>query len=133
MLPKEAGKTRSGDQRNDEKIGRSRIQTKPEKMPIFQERSRLDWAQNRPERNTTLTRQTGSNNKNCKTEKRKRIKILLGGDTILIKVYRKSVCADRCSQKTTEETKQVGMDRRTYKRLQQSQKTNNPITIPSTL
>ena len=47
-------------------------------------------------------------------KKRKSIKILLGGDTILIKVHRKSVGANRHTQKTTKKAEQVGMDRRTY-------------------
>ena len=36
MSPKEAQKTRSGDQRNDEKIRRSRIQTEPKKCDFFE-------------------------------------------------------------------------------------------------
>ena len=48
-----------------------------------------------------------------------------------IKVHRKSVGANRHTQKTTKKAEHVGMDKRTHKRFQQPQKTNNPVTILS--
>ena len=48
-------------------------------------------------------------------------------------MHGKSVGANRHTQKTTKKAEQVGMDRRTYKRFQQPQKTNNSVTILSTL
>ena len=93
----------------------------------------MDWTQNRSERNTTLTRQTRSNHKNRNTKKRKRTKIFLESKTISVKVYRKPFSTNRYTKKTTEETKQVDMDRRTHKSLQQPKKTNNTTTMPSTL
>ena len=54
-------------------------------MRIFQKRSRMDWTQNRSERNTTRTRQTRSNHKNRNTKNEKELKSFLGAIQYLSK------------------------------------------------
>ena len=69
---------------------------------------------NKPRRHKTTTRQIGSDNKNKHTKKQKRTKILPGSNTISVKVHQKSISTDRYSQKTTEKTKRMDLDRRTH-------------------
>ena len=59
----------------------------------------MDWTQNRPKRNTTSTRQIGSDNKTRKTKKQKGLKVLPGSNTIPVKVYRKPVSTNRYTEK----------------------------------
>ena len=49
---------------------------------------------------------------------KKELKIIFGGNTILIKLHRESVSTNRYTQKTIEETKRMDVDRRTYGSIQ---------------
>ena len=68
-----------------------------------------------------------------RNEKRKRTKILSGSNTIFVKVYQKSISTDRYTQKITEKTKRIDLDRRTHKSVQQIKEINHPIAMPSAL
>ena len=63
-------------------------------MRILQERNRIGWTQNRPIRNTPITTQTGSNNKNRYTLKRKRTKMFSWGKTVPFEIYEKNFSAN---------------------------------------
>ena len=106
------------NKRNNEKTGRSWIQATPKEMRILQKGSGMGRTQNRPRRNLTATRQIRSNHEDTNTQKRKRIKIIFGGNTILIKIHQEPVSTNRYTQKTFEEIKRVDLDRRTYGSIQ---------------
>ena len=76
---------------------------------------------------------TNWNNKNKHTKKRKRTKILPGSNTISVKLHQKSISTDRYTQKTTEKTKRMDLDRRTHRSVQQFKEINHPIAMSSAL
>ena len=88
----------------------------------FSKKSQMGWTPNKPRGHQTLTRQIGSNYKNKHPEKRKRIKILFGSDTIFVKIYQKPISANGYTQKTTEKTKRMDLDRGTHRSVQQLKK-----------
>ena len=71
------------------KLGEAGYRLNP-KMRVFQKRSRIDPTQKRPKRETTSTRQTGSDNKGRNTKKQNGIQVLPRSNTIRVKVYRKT-------------------------------------------
>ena len=93
----------------------------------------MGWTKNKPRRHQTTTRQIGSDNKNKHTKKRKRTKILPGSNTISVKVHEKSISTDRYTQKTTEKTKRMDLDRRTHRSVQHFKEINHPIAMSSAL
>ena len=66
-------------------------------------------------------------------KKRKRTKILPGSNTISVKIYQKSNSTDRYTQKTTEKTKRMDLDKRTHRSVQQFKEINDPIAMSSAL
>ena len=92
----------------------------------------MGWTQNRPARNTTTTRQTRSNHKSQHTEKRKKIKVIFGSNSILIKVHRKIVSKHKHTEKIIEETKRTDLDRRTYGSIQQIKRRHNQNSMLGT-
>ena len=88
---------------------------------------------NKPRRHQTTTRQIGSDNKNKHTEKRKRTKILPGSNTISVKVHQKCISTDRYTQKTTEKSKRMDLDRKTHRSVQRFKEINHPVAMPSAL
>ena len=103
-------------------------------MRFLQEKNRLNWTQNELTRNTSITRQTGSNNKNKYTKNRKRTKIFSWGNIIPFKkILKKLTSEHRYSEKINEEEQRLELDRRTYERIQQTERIHHEYPMSRTL
>ena len=98
----------------------------PKKCDFFKREA--EWVQHQLDQN-------GSDNKylNMK-KKREGVNIFPGSDPMPIKVYRESFSTNSYTQKTTQKTKPMDLETRTYRGVQQSEKkTKNAATLLSTL
>ena len=82
----------------------------------------------KPKRNTTFTRQAGSDNINRNIKKRKRIKVLSGSKILPVKVYRKPGSTNRFTKKVAKKHKWIWPNEHT-----KTQKSDNTVTKFSTL